>query len=292
MLSRTKAIYENCRVLDMSGNLLFKAGRKRLDWYLSRSLARELDAETIQLTFAHRGDGRASEPFYLQDMRNTCVVCGGSTQLTLHHIVPAQYRQHMPEQVKSHSSHDLLPLCTQCHDAYERHAGLLKRHLAECFNAPLLGIGWIDRPDINKAVKAAAALLSGNPRIPQERLDELRRVVRQVCINRSDLFSAEMQRYLDTVRNGDGTRDVSANGALMQELCAMEVRVAGPEFRAHGVLVVEAVLGSRAASGLCRECRALVDGGIAALVVRWRRHFVEHAAPAHLPDHWSVDYAV
>ncbi|KAJ2787898.1 hypothetical protein GGI15_000317 [Coemansia interrupta] len=289
MLPRTKTIYENCRVLDISGNLLFKAGRKRLDWYLSRNLAREIDRETIQLTFAHKGTGRSTEPFYLQDMRNTCVVCDTPTHLTLHHIVPAQYRQHMPLEVKSHSSHDLLPLCTQCHDTYEHHANRLKKHLAACFAAPLLGVGWVCRPDINKAAKAAAALLSDTSRIPQPRLCELRQVVRQVCVDRRDLFSPAMQGYLDSVGDLD---DLSENPGLMQELCAIEVRVAGPGFREHGEMVIEAVLGNRVVPGMCRECRALMDGGVAAFVGRWRRHFVEHAEPAHLPDHWTVDYPV
>ncbi|KAJ2373930.1 hypothetical protein IW150_003369 [Coemansia sp. RSA 2607] len=286
MLPRTGAIYENCRVLDASGNLLFRAGRKRLDWYLQRDLAKQIDAQTIQLTFAHKGSGRSTEPFYLQEMRNTCVICDSSDTLTLHHIVPAQYRQHMPEQVKSHSSHDLLPVCTRCHDAYEHKAGQLKRHLAECFDAPLLGTGWIDRPDIGKARKAAAALLANNPRIPEHRLSELRHLVHQVSMDRRTLFSQNVQDFLGSAGNA------AENSELLHELCAMDVRVAGPEFRSHGEMVVGAVLGLREAPGVCDECRKLVAGGVPAFVRRWRCHFVEHAAPAYLPDHWAVDYSV
>ncbi|KAJ2879463.1 hypothetical protein FB639_003082, partial [Coemansia asiatica] len=88
MLPRAKTIYENCSVLDVSGNLLFRAGRKKLDWYLSRDLAREIDETTIQLTFQNKGDGRSKEPFYLQEMRNACVVCNSIDSLTMHHVVP------------------------------------------------------------------------------------------------------------------------------------------------------------------------------------------------------------
>ncbi|KAJ2585205.1 hypothetical protein EV177_009992, partial [Coemansia sp. RSA 1804] len=118
MIPRAKVVYENCSVLDVSGRLLFRAPRKRLDWYLTRGLATRVDDTTIRLTFQNRGTGRQGEQFYLQDMRNECVVCGGtSCGLTMHHVVPHQYRQHMPDSVKSRSSHDLLPLCIACHDA-------------------------------------------------------------------------------------------------------------------------------------------------------------------------------
>ncbi|KAJ1796590.1 hypothetical protein LPJ75_007213, partial [Coemansia sp. RSA 2598] len=234
-----KPVYENCSVLDVSGKLLFRAGRKKLDWYLSRNLAREINETTIQLTFQNKGVGRSEEPFYLQDMRNACVVCSSTENLTMHHVVPYQYRQYMAEEIKSHSSFDLLPVCTGCHDRYERHANELKRHLAECFEAPFAGIGWIDRPDVGKAGKAAAALLSKNPRIPRARLDDLGEVVWRVAVDRVALFSDETRRWIETCRDA---ADVCANETLLHELCAMEVRVAGPDFRSHGEMVVGTVL--------------------------------------------------
>ncbi|KAJ1847603.1 hypothetical protein LPJ57_008752 [Coemansia sp. RSA 486] len=290
MLPRSKTIYENCSVLDVSGNLLFRAGRKKLDWYLSRNLAHEIDETTIQLTFQNKGNGRSKEPFYLQDMRNICVVCNSSSSLTMHHVVPYQYRQNMPEAIKSHSSFDLLPVCIECHDRYERHASALKKHLAECFDAPFAGIGWIDRPDVGKAAKAAAALLSKNPRIPRTRLDDLGAIVQRVALDRANLFSDDTRQWIEACRRD--VSEISANENLLHELCAMEVRVAGPDFRSHGEMVVDAVLRSQKNLPMCPACKEMVDGGIPALVVLWRKHFVEHAHPAHLPDHWVSEYTV
>ncbi|KAJ1887838.1 hypothetical protein LPJ66_008901 [Kickxella alabastrina] len=292
MQSKTKVIYENCRVLDISGNLLFKTSRKRLDWYLARHLANEIDPGTIQLTFANKGSGRTHEPFYLQDMRNACVVCNSDRQLTQHHVVPYQYRQFMSEEIKSRSSFDLLPLCARCHDAYERHAVLFKKHLAACYDSPLLGIGWVERRDIGSAGKAAAALLARNNKIPESRLCELRNTVHAVSIDRKDLFSDEARKYIEGWCRSTEEDVFGMEELVLQELCDMEVRVAGPDFRAHGDLVVDSVATHRVLPSMCALCRAIAIGGVMELVVAWRRHFVKHARPAYMPEHWIVEYPV
>ncbi|KAJ2472733.1 hypothetical protein EV174_005792, partial [Coemansia sp. RSA 2320] len=257
MLPRTKAIYENCRVLDIGGNILFRASRRRLDWYLSRQLATVVDEHTIQLNFANRGTGRSNEPFYLQDMHNVCVVCGADTDLTMHHVVPHQYRQHMGLSVKSRSSFDLLPLCMQCHDRYERHAMSFKKHLAGCFQAPLEGRGWVDRKDIGQAGRAAAALLGHADKIPTARQAVLRRIVQTVAEARAALFSADARTCIEAWQQAQAGLDTGAHRLVLQELCEMEARVPGPGFSSHGEIVVGIVRSSpqeSTGSVLCAEC--------------------------------------
>ncbi|KAJ2711385.1 hypothetical protein H4R19_003274 [Coemansia spiralis] len=284
MPPRTRAVYDNCRVLDINGELLFRAGQRRLDWYLARGLARQIDAHTIQLTFANKGSGRRNEPFYLQDMRNECVVCGSAERLTMHHVVPHQYRHHMEEAVKSRSSHDLLPLCTACHDAYEMHAVRFKQHLADCFAAPLQGTGWITHADIGRAQRAAAALASkAVAKIPDRRIADLRATVDNTVYQNAVLFSASARSHIDECR----ARSVGVwtSTVVLDELLALETQVRGPNYRSHGEIVVAAAPRPE----MCAACQALAAGGVPALVAAWRRHFVEHARPAHLPDHWTVD---
>ncbi|KAI9505804.1 hypothetical protein BX070DRAFT_258368 [Coemansia spiralis] len=265
MNARAKAIYENCRVLDITGKLLFRTSQKRLDWYLVRSLASRVDDRTIRLKFANKGVGRQNEPFYLQDMRNECVICGTLNDLTMHHVVPHQYRQYMEEKIKSRSSHDLLPVCMVCHDTYERHAVKFKKHLSECFDAPLGGRGWIERKDIGRAKLAASALLGkGAANIPESR-----------------------RRALHDIAHGWWT-----DASVLRELCEMEVRVKAPGFQSHGEMVVGAVDTGSAVEGMCRNCNGLVRGGLMAFVAAWRKHFVEHARPTRLPEHWDTDYPI
>ncbi|KAJ2541858.1 hypothetical protein GGF49_003325 [Coemansia sp. RSA 1853] len=237
MLSREKDIYNNCKVLDINGNLLFRAGNRRLEWYLSRNLAERIDASTIQLNFVNKGSGRRDEPFYLQEMQNMCTVCGSTTNLTMHHIVPHHYRKYMNETIKSRSSHDLLPLCTSCHDKYERHAVLFKQHLSQCFSAPLDGLGWIERKDIGKGMRAASTLMSRSlEKIPKQRIDQLRAVVNEVVGQNVDLFTADSQVLINKHRVGGF--GVCAEHGVLEELMAMETRIRGPGFRTHGEIIV------------------------------------------------------
>ncbi|KAJ2809129.1 hypothetical protein H4R20_000369 [Coemansia guatemalensis] len=291
---RKTTIYENYRVLDINGDLLFRTGQSRVNWYLSRDLARQIDSSTIQLTFTNKGTGRRDEPFYLQDMPNKCVVCGVAELLTLHHVVPRQYRQFMEEAVKSHSSHDLLPLCVDCHDRYERHAVQFKQHISLCFDAPLEGLGWIERTDVSKGRRAASALLAPYvDKIPHERLAQLRTIVMEVACQHADLFSLEtkecINRYTDSESSSNST--VFPEPRILEELSVMETRVKGPEFRCHGDIVVAAVATNKRCGPLCSHCLEMVQAGIPGLVTAWRKHFINYAQPQHLPDHWAVEYA-
>ncbi|KAJ1959992.1 RHO1 GDP-GTP exchange protein 2, partial [Dipsacomyces acuminosporus] len=289
MLPRTKAIYDNSRVLDCSGQLLFRAGKKRLKWYLDRGLAERVDDETIQLTFKNKGDGRRNEPFYLQDMENKCVVCGQLKELTMHHIVPYQYRRFMAESTKSHSSYDLLPLCMQCHDRYERHAVRFKKHLEACFAAPLEGLGWVEQADIGRAGRAAAAVMAPNAaKIPGARREELKATVRSAVYERVDLFGRESQLLINQ-STVDGSDIIEQRGVL-RELCSMKPRTRGPGFQEHGEIVVTQLEHKATSAAMCATCREMAANGVQELVFEWRRHFVEHAQPRFLPNHWVVDY--
>ncbi|KAJ2454816.1 hypothetical protein EV183_001235 [Coemansia sp. RSA 2336] len=289
MQSREKAIYSNCRVLDIDGELLFRASHKKLEWYLSRNLADRIDDSTIQLNFANKGNGRKDQPFYLQDMPNNCTVCGTTGSLTMHHVVPHQYRTFMDESIKSRSSHDLLPTCTTCHDKYERHAVRFKKHLAQCFGAPLDGVGWIERKDVGKGGRAAATLLSPSlADIPEERIGQLQSIVEQVVSQHAALFSHGVQ--LTISQCVEGKKRLCDEPSVLNELTSMPVRVRGPGFRTHGEIVVGAVASRRTSDSMCVECRELAAGGVPALIAAWRRHFVDNAQPAYLPDHWSVTH--
>ncbi|KAJ2850351.1 hypothetical protein IWW36_001968 [Coemansia brasiliensis] len=289
MLPRDKAIYSNCRVLDINGDLLFRAGHRRLEWYLSRNLAHRIDDNTIQLNFVNKGHGRKNEPFYLQDMQNNCTICGTTGSLTMHHVVPSQYRTFMEESIKSRSSHDLLPVCTICHDRYERHAVKFKKHLAQCFKAPLDGVGWIERKDIGKGGRAAATLISPSlANIPAERVSQLQSIVDQVVSQNIPLFSDEIQLTISQCQ--DNGKRLCDEQSILNELISMQVRIRGPEFRTHGEIVVDSVASRSASDSTCEECKKLAAGGVPALISAWRRHFVDNAQPAYLPDHWSVTY--
>ena len=139
MPKRTTQIYGNCKVYAPDGELMFLCLEKRINWYLERNLAEIVDNESlsIKLNFQPKGAGNRKSDYYLSEKRNACVCCNETdiTKLTKHHVIPIEYRKHMPDSIKSRSSHDIVVMCQDCHYDYENnYAQELKKQLEEeCF---------------------------------------------------------------------------------------------------------------------------------------------------------------
>lgn len=124
-------IYENYTILHPNGERMCYCDKKKINWYLKKNLAKSIDEKTIQLLFepAGRGDLHLSKA-YENNKQSICVVCGTDKNLTKHHIVPYQYRKHFPEVYKSHNHFDVMPVCIQHHEEYEREADRFNAALA------------------------------------------------------------------------------------------------------------------------------------------------------------------
>ncbi|KAG0260391.1 hypothetical protein BG011_001920 [Mortierella polycephala] len=157
-------VYDNISVYaPPDSNLIFRCSQKRADWYLSRSLARSLSPTSIHLTFVPAGQGRANDPYYLEERDNKCVVCGVETVeagATMLHVVPEQYRKWFPIRLKSHSSHDIVLACPQCTGQWDREAAVIRKKIVTIFNIPLEGVGWVKDHEAGMAKRAAGAVVS------------------------------------------------------------------------------------------------------------------------------------
>lgn len=140
METQKTPLYGNYQVLSPDNILMFRCDEKKANWYLDRKLATELNNDIIKLNFVPRGLGNHNRSYGLSVMENKCVKCGIDKLLTKHHIVPSCYRRFLPEDYKTHNHHDVLLLCIECHDAYERYANILKKELAIKYNAPIDGL--------------------------------------------------------------------------------------------------------------------------------------------------------
>lgn len=176
--------------------------------------------------------------------------------LTLHHVVPYQYRREMPLSFKTHGSHDVLVLCTLDHDRYERYADAEKLKLVERYDAPLSGRGWIKFPGHSTVRAAAAALLRYRRSIPPERI----RALEGKVVEFHGLASA-----------AHITPELLASSL---ELKSIEK---GPDFVEHGTIVISALE------------REEGEDGFARFVKFWRRHFLDVMRPEYLSPRWSVD---
>lgn len=173
-------IYGNCKVLAPDGELLFLCLPKKANWYLSRKLANVIgeDPMTIQLTFNPKGRGQNGDSYALSEKHNKCVVCGIETDLTRHHIVPYTYRKHFPTLLKTHNSHDVVPICFTHHKNYEENFAIkLKRQLAKKYNAPLECETKI-RTDLSLVVKYSKLLMDKPCDLPYSRKKQIIKTIR------------------------------------------------------------------------------------------------------------------
>ena len=247
--------YSNVLMTTPDNVPMFRCGRKKLNWYLSRELAEIVsDGEEIvaRFLFEPKGFGWAYDDYFLSVKDNICVVCGIDSELTRHHVIPYCYRRYFPDEIKSHNSYDIVLLCIEHHETYEDHALHLKRTLALQHEAPLNGVGGEYDIRLGKANAFKRSLLRDN-NIPADRRHEMLSFVRQVAEDyhntKYDIFDVETLRKL---------RDFD---------CAVRPHTQ------HGELVVKHYDPDNFA-------------------IMWRQHFVDHMEPQCLPDYWHVERRV
>jgi len=121
---RARPLYDNCLLLSQDGKPLSRCSWRKATWYLRNGLAsctvQEGEEMRVQLKFRpkERSRGLVGQ-FYLQKRDNLCVVCGAEGHRRKH-VVPKRIRKLLPVEMKSHQSHDVLLLCTACHDRSHR----------------------------------------------------------------------------------------------------------------------------------------------------------------------------
>jgi hypothetical protein len=177
---KDRKIYGNCQVISPDDFLMFRCDLKKANWYLNRNLAEVIQESPlkIKLNFNPRGLGNHDKPFGLSTMDNKCVNCGTESFLTRHHVVPICYRKHFPLNMKSHNFHDVLSMCMDCHESYERKADNLKKELGEQYNAPLNGV-YSHNKILLKAIKNCNTILRGTDGIPDDRVEEIKSQIRE-----------------------------------------------------------------------------------------------------------------
>lgn len=124
--------YSNFKLNDDEGNFLCYIDDKRAKWYIRKQLVTVVDEKTLNLKFKPKGPGKSLDgEFYKSPIKNICVVCGSTDQLTRHHIVPHRYRKFFPEKYKSYANYDIVVLCFKHHVEYETHSYAMHVKLAK-----------------------------------------------------------------------------------------------------------------------------------------------------------------
>lgn len=151
-------IYESYTMLHPDGTVMCHTNEKRAKWYVKRELAKWIDDKQFQLNFVPNGHGKADNPYYNQSMDNRCVVCGDHDNLNRHHVFPYVFRSRLPIHYKESNHHDILPICTDCHENYETIATQYKMELAKQHNIAMNG-SMTEAQRVNRKIQSARNII-------------------------------------------------------------------------------------------------------------------------------------
>jgi len=241
--------YGNFKVLNQDGNLIFRCGKKKMNWYLGKGLAEIVEPDTIKLNFETKGPGHMHEAaFYLDDKENKCVVCGSEEELTKHHVVPYCYRKHLDDRYKNKCYYDILILCVKCHIEYERYVHRFREHICLKYDVPINGYPPVYDSFLNSVRKCSRIYRVHKDKLPPDRLSEIENVL-FAYFGKSEISE-------DELISGE-----SVNGMISSHVT-------------HGELVISKL----------STLQEIDD-----FFKLWRNHFVKEMNPQHLPDGWTVD---
>lgn len=259
--ARRTILYGNFHFQSPEGETMFHCNNQKALWYLNRGLVEVVDTvtPTFRFKFCPGGPGHVKDEYYLTGKINQCVVCGRREGLNRHHVIPSCYRKNMGMLLKSHSYHDVLLLCLECHEGYEKEADKLKLEIAEDYDCPAYGLYHAETgepypydEDASRAVRSAAALLTYSDRIPAAR---------------QAMLSGNIQKWTGL----SVTREEIERVASVKYMRPKHQAVKG--YIDHGAMVV-------------RQMTTL--GDVQKFAEKWRRHFLDVMAPQYLPAKWDA----
>lgn len=174
--------YSNCGVFPPDADaIMFRCDAGRMQFYLDNQLATVVqdNPPIIRLSFMPKGRGHTGDPYFTQALKNCCVVCGVTDNLTSHHIVPEAYRRYFPRDQQRNWAYDVLLLCIKCHDRYEDDGDKLRAEIAQEHGVPAEGWKKWFPPDGVRFIKACFALHRHGGQIPPARRAVLEADIRE-----------------------------------------------------------------------------------------------------------------
>ena len=296
MISMKTKMYDNIHMLDEDREPLCTISMKKANWYIRKNIAewtspkegselsKDKDAKCIRLLFTHNGANEdetkksSSEKLYLRSAKqNICVSCGSDGHHIRHYIVPYAYRSLLPDDYKSHMSHDIVILCPDCHVRCERSTKKRMKRMETDLRMKMVTTDGDDAfcsPCIEDArlyhVRSCAiALVRWKDTIPEEKVEEYENAVRSYL---ADCCKTEAEKEMILTGNEPLTK------AQLQKACSVKYRVKNPRYVPGSEVVVRSLNDDRKK--------------IEEFIIDWRKHFMTVVDPKHMPTGWRVDNPV
>jgi hypothetical protein len=260
-LAMKKPMYDNIEMYGPQGELLCTISQKKAGWYVRKQLAEwknDDDHTAIQLLFAPKGKSGQTNVYTTSHKKNICVSCGEAKHHMRHYVVPYCYRTLLPEKYKSHTPHDIVIMCPDCHLTCEQATQIRQKGLEQA---------------VRKDAETAMSV------IPDRLLYHVKSCASALLRNRDKIPPAKREEYETLIKKHHALEDCDElTTTLLQATTEIETHMPNPKYIPGPQLVVEQL----------ESDDAMID----AFIRDWRSHFIEVVQPRFLPTGWSIDNAV
>lgn len=259
---------ENWKFYHPDGDLMFINNEHKANWYLKRKIVKIIGEKEVQFLHEPKVKKRPFDAFLSSPIEKICVVCGVDDELQKHHVVPTLYRQFMPEAYKSNNHHDVVIICTDHHEYYERtYSNFFRDELAELYNVPTVNELINNKTQIYKnhklIINKANSLLKFNANMDMPKIMKL---------------SFEIKNNSPVLRYH--TDDILTESELKKV-----IRYHRKALKALGD-ELDNYIGIKHAKKIVEKC--IDSGTLYEFIVNWRRNFVENMNPKFLPQGWDI----
>ena len=279
-------IYDSCKMLAPDGQQLCFCDYKKMTWYLERNLAEQIskDPPVFKLIFEPNARGCVDENlkisnFYIEERNNCCVICGKTENYLRFHVIPILYRSCFPENLKSHKSHDVVLLCSECHEKARIVYEQKKEEISKRYGVPLNVISdeKSNYLKLTQFIKKCKVILKNkNKNFPQNAEKKLKNNIKEMFdflkIN-SDLF----KNFVES-NNLKCEKEEDIDDNFLKIFCDKfvidEKNIPEGKRNLHGKLVIEKIK------------------DLKEFIMEWRKFFIDSFHPKFLPKEWSVEHEI
>jgi hypothetical protein len=298
MLALKSKLYDNITMLDPQGQILCKISRKKARWYVQKNLAEwkreetnindtandtanpntnannanaNTNANTIQLKFEPKA--RSTDHDYgKRTKKNVCVACGDAEKHQMRfYIVPHVYRNLFPKKYKTHMSHDVVLLCSDCHLICGQASNIRMNELEERFHPQKKY--HVDH-ELYKMRSSAMALMNWRQKLPLSQIEHHESNVRLYFDKKKMVMNGGKM----SISNSDETFSGVITKEQLQKVIHVDYRIQNPNYIPGPELVVNSMVNNH---------EAMSD-----FIKGWREFFLETIHPRHLPKGWSIHYPI
>lgn len=259
---------ENWKFFHPDGELMFINNEHKANWYIRKNLVKIIGDKEVQFLNEPKVKKRPYDKFLSTPIEKICVVCGADDELQKHHVIPSLYRQFMPEVYKSNNHHDVVIICTDHHEYYERtYSNFYRDELSELYNVPT----------VNELINSKTQIYKNHKLI-------INKATSLMKYNANMDFDKIVKLSTEIIKNTPVLKNHKENFLTESELKRV-IRFHRKALKSLGD-ELDNYIGIKHAKKIVEKC--MVDGTLYEFIVNWRRNFVENMNPKFLPEGWDM----